>query len=71
MRMLKNVLPAAALAVGFLALTTTSQAKPEYTRKENKPCTFCHVKAGTKDLNDSGKYYKENKKVKNLKAATR
>ena len=68
--MLKVILPAAALALGFLAMSTTSQAKPAYSTKEHKPCTFCHVKAGSKDLNDSGKYYKENKKVKNLKAAT-
>jgi hypothetical protein len=70
MRMLKVILPAAALALGFLAMSTTSQAKPAYSTKEQKPCTFCHVKAGSKDLNDSGKYYKENKKVKSLKAAT-
>jgi hypothetical protein len=68
--MLKVILPAAALALGFLAMSTTSQAKPAYGTKEHKPCTFCHVKAGSKDLNDSGKYYKENKKVKSLKAAT-
>jgi hypothetical protein len=64
MRMLKFILPAAALAVGFLALSTTSQAKPAYSTKEHKPCTFCHVKAGSKELNDDGKYYKENKKIK-------
>lgn len=68
--MFKIILPAAVLAVGFLAMTTTSQAKPAYATKEHKPCTFCHVKAGSKDLNDSGKYYKENKKVKSLKAPT-
>jgi hypothetical protein len=68
--MLKVILPAAALAVGFLALTTTSQAKPEYSRKEHKPCTFCHVKAGAKDLNDAGKYYKEHKQLKVIKTPT-
>lgn len=70
MRILRVFLPAAVLVSGFLALTATSHAKPEYTKKENKPCTFCHVRAGLKDLNDNGKYYKENKKVKNLKAQT-
>jgi len=34
-------------------------AKPEYTKKEGKACTFCHVKAGSKELNDAGKYYQE------------
>ena len=32
---------------------------PEYTKKENKPCTFCHPAVGKPDLNDVGKYYKE------------
>ena len=70
MRMLRFILPAAVLAAGFLTLTTTSHAKPEFTKKENKPCSFCHVKAGSKELNDNGKYYKEHKKVKNVKAQT-
>jgi hypothetical protein len=30
----------------------------EYAKKEGKPCTFCHVKMGSKELNDAGKYYK-------------
>jgi len=34
-------------------------AKPEYAKKEGKPCTFCHVKMGSKELNDAGRYYKE------------
>ena len=34
-------------------------ATPEYTKKENKPCTFCHPAVGKPDLNDAGKYYKE------------
>jgi hypothetical protein len=59
MRMLKLALPGAILAAGTLVVTTTSYAKPEYTKKEGKTCTFCHVKAGSKDLNDAGKYYKE------------
>jgi hypothetical protein len=34
-------------------------ATPEYTKKENKPCTFCHPSVGKPQLNDVGKYYKE------------
>ncbi len=59
MRFLKFTAPAAALALGMLFATSTSWAKPEYSKKEGKGCTFCHVKAGSKDLNDAGKYYKE------------
>ncbi len=36
-----------------------SQAKPEFAKKESKTCTVCHVKLGSKELNDTGKYYKE------------
>lgn len=43
-------------------------AKPEFAKKENKACTFCHVKAGSKDLNDAGKYYKEKGTLKGYKA---
>jgi len=31
---------------------------PEFTKKENKPCAFCHTSVGKPDLNDAGKYYK-------------
>jgi len=56
MRLLK-VLIATSISCGFLL--TLATAKPEYAKKEGKACTFCHVKAGQKDLNDAGKYYKE------------
>jgi len=59
MRTLKFVLPAAILILGALVSTTVSYAKPEYSKKEKKTCTFCHVKMGSKDLNDAGKYYKD------------
>jgi len=32
---------------------------PEYAKKEQKSCTFCHTAFGKPDLNDAGKYYKE------------
>jgi hypothetical protein len=55
MRLLK-VLIAISVSCGFLL--TLATAKPEYAKKEGKPCTFCHVKMGSKELNDAGKYYK-------------
>ena len=55
MRLLK-VLIAISISCGFLL--TLATAKPEYAKKEGKPCTFCHVKMGSKELNDAGKYYK-------------
>jgi len=59
MKILKVALPAAIVAAGMLLTTTPSHAKPEYSKAEKKGCTFCHVKMGSKDLNDAGKYYKD------------
>jgi hypothetical protein len=56
MKLLKIVLAAAVISGGVLTLAT---AKPEYAKKEGKACTFCHVKMGSKELTDAGKYYKE------------
>jgi len=51
-----------ALLVGGLTLTSSLiLAKPEYAKKEKKGCTYCHVKMGSKDLNDIGKCYQKNK----------
>jgi hypothetical protein len=52
-----RVLIATAIVGG--SLLTLATAKPEYAKKEGKACTFCHVKTGSKELNDAGKYYKE------------
>lgn len=59
MRALKLLLPGAILMIGAIISATGSYAKPEYSKKEGKTCTFCHVKMGSKDLNDAGKYYKD------------
>ena len=51
-----------AFLVGGLALTSSLMlAKPEYATKEKQKCTYCHVKMGSKDLNDIGKCYQKNK----------
>lgn len=67
-KLLKFGLPAAVLAASFMVTSSLSYAKPEYTKKEKKPCTFCHVKAGSKDLNDAGKYYKEHNSLEGFQA---
>ena len=41
------------LAVPFATST------PEYSKKEQKQCTFCHTAMGKPDLNDAGKYYRD------------
>ncbi len=59
MKLFKFAIPALVLTFGLTFSTTSSFAKVEYSKKEGKGCTFCHVKAGSKDLNDAGKYYKD------------
>jgi ferredoxin len=59
MRVLKVAVPSAVLMVGFVLCTATSYGTPAYAKKEGKSCTTCHVKMGSKDLNDTGKCYKE------------
>ena len=57
MRAMKVALPAAILMAGFLLCTSATYGKPEYAKKEGQKCTYCHVKMGAKDLNDTGKCY--------------
>jgi hypothetical protein len=64
MRMIKLVLPATLMMGGFLIWSTAGFGKQEYAKKENKSCTFCHVKVATPDamhkdpnLTEAGKYY--------------
>ena len=48
------------LAERFLALSTASFGKPEYTKKTKKACVFCHVDSKAKarrNLTEAGKYY--------------
>ncbi len=59
MRALKVAVPSALLMIGFLLCTTSGYSKPEYAKKEGKNCVTCHTKMGSKDLNDTGKCYKE------------
>ena len=59
------------LAVAFTGLilsgfsATLMLGKAEYTKKEGKPCMTCHVKAGSKELNDVGKCYAKDHSLKN------
>jgi hypothetical protein len=52
-----------AIMVSFL-FATLLQGKAEYTKKEGKGCVTCHVKPGSKDLNDVGKCYEKSKSLK-------
>lgn len=47
------------LMLGLLVLASTALTKSEFTKKEGKPCTFCHPAGKFKELTEAGKYYKE------------
>jgi len=67
MKLIKILLVLAASGmIAISALSTTTTAKPEYSKKEKKACTYCHSSKSPKDysgkdLTDAGKYYKEKK----------
>lgn len=57
---LKLAIPSALFAAGLMVTASSSFGKPEYTKKEKKGCTVCHVAAGKKDLNAVGQCYASN-----------
>ena len=61
MRIIKFAAPVAILYVGFVLSAGLGLAKVDYAKKEKKGCVFCHVKQGSKELNEAGQYYKEHK----------
>ena len=67
-RALKYGIPLFVFVGGLVLSTSLSYGKAEYTKKEKKPCAYCHVTATSKELNDAGKYYKEKKTLEGYKA---
>ena len=69
MRQLKIIVPAVVLLGGFLACTTASYGKAEYTKSTKKACAYCHVDAqkAPKDLKDAGKFFQEHKTLDGYK----
>lgn len=61
MKMPKWVFPVAMALCGLMINVSRSYAKPEYTKKEKKPCVACHTSAKSKDLNDTGKCWEKKK----------
>ena len=61
MRILQILIPAGILVSSLFLTAALSVAKPEYTKKEKKGCTTCHVAVAKKDLNDVGKCYETKK----------
>lgn len=74
MRILKTVLPAAAVIAGVITVSTISFATPELSKKEKTACATCHVQKmpkkadkATHDLNDKGKCYEKKKSLADCK----
>ena len=63
-RLVKVLLLAFVLAAFAASLV---QGKPADSKKEKTGCVTCHVKAGSKDLNDTGKCYSKNGSLKDCK----
>ena len=58
----KVVIGALVLAMGtWVMSSSTAYSTGAISKEVGKPCTECHTKAGTKDLNDKGKCYQEKK----------
>jgi len=55
----KSAVALVVLSGGLWVGVQPGYAKPEYSKKEKKGCTFCHVTMGKPELNDAGKYYKD------------
>jgi len=70
---MKIAMMALRVALGGLVIlgfgATLSLGKVEYTKKEGKPCITCHVKNGSKELNDVGKCYAQKKSLKECSEA--
>jgi hypothetical protein len=57
MRRLVEVLALAGIFWGaFFLSVTNGVAKPDFSRRTKKECSFCHP-AGSWNLNDAGQYY--------------
>ena len=68
MKLAKIAAPALVLYTGVLLVSGISYGKAEYTKKEKKACVTCHVAANSKELNETGKYYKDKKTLEGAPA---
>jgi hypothetical protein len=58
-RILKLAMPFAVLVAGLMFSSPFSSAKPDYMKREQKSCTYCHNAPNKKDLNETGRCYAE------------
>ncbi len=73
MRLVKLLIISLAAAMLLLASSgSDTVGKQEYTKKEKKPCAYCHSSKNPKDysekdLTDAGKYYRDKKTLEGYK----
>ena len=71
MKLIRLWVPAMIVGAGLMMYMTPSFGTPALAKKEKKGCVTCHVNAKVtpqaKDLNDTGKCYKENKDLAKCK----
>lgn len=59
--MLKNLIRNVLLGIlAATGLATTAQATPDFAKKENQKCNYCHLASGKNPRNFRGIYYKRN-----------
>lgn len=56
----KTLTFAVTMAAGMVLLSGNLQANKKWADQTKQKCTYCHVKAGKPDLNDTGKCFKDN-----------
>ncbi|HEX4278143.1 MAG TPA: hypothetical protein VHZ74_22470 [Bryobacteraceae bacterium] len=59
----KFVLSAGVFAAILYLAPSPGLATPEYSRRSDKECSYCHPAKGY-SLNEAGKYYKEHKTLR-------
>ena len=59
-RFLQWMAPAGLLGAGLLLNASGSWAKPDYSRRTKKECSFCHP-PDSWNLTEAGKYYRDHK----------
>ena len=57
-------------SLALLVVASLGLSKAEFSKREGKPCTFCHPAGKFKELTEAGKYYKEhNNSLEGYKAS--
>ena len=56
---MRIIRPLLLLTLAAFIAVSLGMSKVENSKKEGKPCTFCHPPGKFKELTDAGKYYKE------------